>query len=1516
MSKILEQYAQTHYIGQSSTATQAQYLTGVAQKQNPQVPEDLYEPFTFQQWLQRNVGIIPNRTESQYSEYLRRWYANQFSQVNRTQLISQDYTQLLNSLRLLFDDSELERFKDVNFDNEHEVRMSIPVFASKLKEIALYYVQKRQSIKRAKLKYNMVGTAEAIEKVIYEHLLKTYTDRPMSSLSNPEITIPQLQDVIPEFNIQVNELFDTTDYLARTPDKVDQYIAEDQDNPAWLIYSNFIKRTTNNPLAFVLGDYVAQLVEDGYIDDIDLDRIEQRINNEALLAQKYLGRDLYYTQGFDATAVQPQCFPINITSGSNVFYWPNGEIEQDIVTDKLETISIQQSPFVPENGAVAGQTLDDADSMWVMTSNTLKGAWLQNLSDVSVEDTMKIKIDGRSTVKFKWPYAFKGITTGNQWSGPSFSSIDQTPYDSDPQATSQSYWSSSPLASAVEFVSIHDSTLVEDGAFGGPTYCGSDRIEIRPLSRDVSDDGSYTEVTQSAWLHQPLYTQLPVCDAITNIYWPLFTEQVTTTPPFEDPPPFKITPDDVEPINLTDVDMAVAFRGAVAGQDIDSGDIIWKFDPDGCDDQPIEGAILIGCEIAPIVSEVAPQIRADYQDGTIQSGIYFRGQVGFTRFVYDQLSTERVDINDIPAFTGFEHQQQCPYVTNNKVALKQQCQQWEQCDCKAVHYSPLGQKSSEYDDHKRLTDVVMVDTQWPEQPDPDTWVDEFGFSFEDSSQFAFFVLDDTAVEYDSGWNKGRWVTNTGQPFVFEFGKQYVYWRKTACCEDEGPDIVINHTYCELCRGLDSVICPARCVDPFGGPVTVDVCDCDDLQSCCRPVWRELEKVDEDTWQVNIEASPMVLNGGDRLQYIHRQTRNVTIDGVIMAIDSPSFIITANLNNMRPYWAGNNSSNLGGCGNTISYQSPCQYLFTTQPVPSTILLADSTYVEYTRVVDSPMIWQQPITVRTTQDAFEWKKIDIDVDYIDQLKTYLLHGNCFSCPTAETDLCFDTTVADEILRYQQQCDVKYPLYTLSDDPSDIDFANDPTCGIFTKVSYCSKQSYSTEACLTNLTEVAQLQQQVNIEPFLTADQPLAHINNTLWPTIASAPQLGDNLVSGGQLGLFTGTRTGVVILNSDQFSIILKSPLPLVDGGYVFNDPSVYFTSDNCCIENGQSALQLQSYNSTWFKQSPTAGSRSGFAQSKYQDFVPYSTKEQLHGSDYRGVDPEHYDSPWTGPLADQWREPDKYPAEFRRLYTHCCSVSSWENLQQRIPANHVICHWDTDVYGNQYALIKPDIKITNTCHISKEYARGGQVWARLANGQSGQLEDVMPDTIEPWRSRSPAVHNALISDDKILLYDVFYDVRLMHIDGIIAIDKIRIDQQGHPFVLVDDTKVIELASGEHYGGHWFNPIQKLIYISIVGGNPVTPRIIEVQIEDVQLFDIYASPSNDLSCWFDQVNMVSVVPSPQLTFNEQTQQLVVTIAGMREVGQELSFAVVNAYFSLSSTPATLINIDVFTDSQMIP
>ena len=180
---------------------------------------DTIEPYNYLEWRKRAGIIRPEQLFAAYNEYIRNWYnkRNTVKSVPTSHIIKQDYITLLKQLPLNFNSTAEANFlNNLDYDNDAELAIAIPFFAKQLKQIAAYLAEKRETVKATKLKYSMAGTKQAIEKILYQHILTAFTKKnTITRVYDVDFynKLPQLSAVNSYLGIEVEELYDTGNYF-------------------------------------------------------------------------------------------------------------------------------------------------------------------------------------------------------------------------------------------------------------------------------------------------------------------------------------------------------------------------------------------------------------------------------------------------------------------------------------------------------------------------------------------------------------------------------------------------------------------------------------------------------------------------------------------------------------------------------------------------------------------------------------------------------------------------------------------------------------------------------------------------------------------------------------------------------------------------------------------------------------------------------------------------------------------------------------------------------------------------------------------------------------------------------------------------------------------------------------------------------------------------------------------------------------------------------------------------------
>lgn len=774
-------------------------------------------PYTYKEWAYRQEIDVSDESHPDYMEYLKSWYAkrNLVSTENKKTL-KDEYIQLLKDLSFLFGKSEENRFlRDIDYTNEDEIIYAIPFFAKKLKEISKVLKNKRSAVKNAKIKYNMVGSNQGLETLLYDFVLRSFTKTegnitqiPVSELLN---VLPNLSAVKDDFYIEIEELHDPNIYHDADPSlTINSY--EDVENLlgtipfenlsenelAGILSSRIIPRLTDSSLSNLFQKY---LVEDGiYNTNVARDLV--------VASQKYLGESIYGLTAIRLSEVNMPDEVLNLSfkPGNNWFLWPSGNkiVNDYTFSNVFKPIEINDSSFVA-SGATGGSDYTTSDLLFTEKNGNVEGAWLLGTKISESADNMVVSILGREKKEFLFPYcSFKIDTKSSSWGGFSLDESDRKKFllleNSQRENLLKTYYSSSFPNSAVNDIYINQTELVNNGAFAGINHTSADTI-VKMLSSTKSESlySDYDDsVAESAFLYKIQKTDLPISTGINYIYWPYLTYLENQNIPIT------IKKDSAVDISLKEVSVN-SFIGSIAGLEFSDSDVIYKLN--SRTSEPIEAAFLqstlideldVTVDAIPVYDRVADRC-SKYITGPVQGALALKiNPLEKASFIWTDVDTYADDV-----FKFVKHSEDCPYGKKSHDYYSDQDfvnptntskEVWKKCTCKSTIYSPIGHVGNTIFEYNGMADMLFHDPDgMGEDFAINTWKDTRNLGVNNSPQFSFYHLD--SGDQTIGWGSGYWKTGNGSRMVLKSGKRYTYYRSSLRSDkNTSPYLVVKYPY--------------------------------------------------------------------------------------------------------------------------------------------------------------------------------------------------------------------------------------------------------------------------------------------------------------------------------------------------------------------------------------------------------------------------------------------------------------------------------------------------------------------------------------------------------------------------------------------------------------------------------------------------------------------------------------------------------------------------------------------------
>jgi hypothetical protein len=247
---------------------------------------DVSDPMPFLTFIKLiNVSFEPDSLQSYYNFYLTTWNTNHNSQYSDNKsIIIERYRDFLKEISVNYTTLEEKQFlSKIDFDDPYDLDIAMSFYGEKLKELILFYNNKRNDIKFNTVRKKLVGTNFGTEKTIQEltlSYLKNYDDGKMlfdfdKIKQNLEIEIEELYDAYPK-------------YYNQTPDAY-KYDNKDLDYG----YDIFLKDD-----AQLIDEIFSNISEEMK----QIKEVDQLFENKRKLTQKYISTDFYYLSTGNTTS--------------------------------------------------------------------------------------------------------------------------------------------------------------------------------------------------------------------------------------------------------------------------------------------------------------------------------------------------------------------------------------------------------------------------------------------------------------------------------------------------------------------------------------------------------------------------------------------------------------------------------------------------------------------------------------------------------------------------------------------------------------------------------------------------------------------------------------------------------------------------------------------------------------------------------------------------------------------------------------------------------------------------------------------------------------------------------------------------------------------------------------------------------------------------------------------------------------------------------------------------------------
>lgn len=721
-----------------------------------------------------------NDTVHYYNQYIIEWFSrNKNKPVSEAFVLRQKYLYLLDQLQLFFTDQEKDYwYSQILLENERELLTSIPYFARRLKDIALYYLNLRKKIKGVKKQFNNIGTSTGIEQEIYSHIIEAFSSASAELTPDIGIFVPKLSALQRNLAVQIQELYDDKQYFDVSPTKpITDYYDLTHSATAEFLATKGITLSSSHWLfeSFSVAPSSSFETLFNNLTGRIFETADTALYNSII--QKYVGQNKNVVT-VPQTTEESASYSVDINQGNNFFYYPYGtnsttfNIEQQISPVALSSIDFSQFA-IDTTSPTAGDSLENSDVIYVKHGKEVRGAWLKYQQYEDSKQTVKaaIRKDGKTTFVFPFPgYGLSSVDFS--WTG--FGLETTAEYDFLPREikaiVNEAYFTTELPADTCDPVYLNNTTLATNGALPGTYPFESDQIFVRTNRAENTSTPLGSPV--GAWLYRFNKTSIAISPNEDNVFiWPYgLIDQGA------DIGVYKYL--DFDQVCAPQSIQEISNHSFIASTSFETADKIYKLNSYTGDEQTaLECAWLSGTEVR--------NSRFAYvqQDGF--NSLFTHEDV--VKFVWSGPTTKISDV-----FSQVRHQEDCPFVTK---ADKLTESDWEQCSCRQVYHSPFGHPYDKFEKGYNFADcIALVPRSDVDTFDFSSWIDNQGNTiFNSISSFAWFKTNSKI-----GWGDGSWVSNNlvENPFELENGKCYFFKRAANRLNpDLGmPSYIVNYNY--------------------------------------------------------------------------------------------------------------------------------------------------------------------------------------------------------------------------------------------------------------------------------------------------------------------------------------------------------------------------------------------------------------------------------------------------------------------------------------------------------------------------------------------------------------------------------------------------------------------------------------------------------------------------------------------------------------------------------------------------
>lgn len=211
--------------------------------------EKLNKPLSYIDWVQTLDAAISSESDlfAKYNAYVTGWYVDKGKAVDNKTYVSELYKDLLREITLNYTTVDERRFlSNIDYDDPRELDIIVPYFATKIKHITQYLVDKRNEVKFAKIRNSLKGSEHGIKIAAKSKIISLLSDNDFVG-KYPVSSVAPVSAAARSLFVEIEPLYDVYQHYFDVDPEISGNVYDPKSDAATVLqlFSNTEQRNYN-----------------------------------------------------------------------------------------------------------------------------------------------------------------------------------------------------------------------------------------------------------------------------------------------------------------------------------------------------------------------------------------------------------------------------------------------------------------------------------------------------------------------------------------------------------------------------------------------------------------------------------------------------------------------------------------------------------------------------------------------------------------------------------------------------------------------------------------------------------------------------------------------------------------------------------------------------------------------------------------------------------------------------------------------------------------------------------------------------------------------------------------------------------------------------------------------------------------------------------------------------------------------------------------------------------------------